>query len=87
MDDQTATLKILSLFLVIVSIGAVATCLLTSWNLLRRKILVLTLLLGTLVIINYQTHLIMTRIVSLQSKGIIYNRRSHYFRCRHTRTR
>ena len=49
MEDHGAVVKIVSWFLLIVSSGAVAACLLTSWHLLGRKILVLTLLLSTLV--------------------------------------
>ncbi|RAH50649.1 uncharacterized protein BO95DRAFT_459129 [Aspergillus brunneoviolaceus CBS 621.78] len=48
MEDHGAVVKIVSWFLLIVSSGAVAACLLTSWHLLGRKILVLTLLLSTL---------------------------------------
>ncbi|RAL08249.1 uncharacterized protein BO97DRAFT_398567 [Aspergillus homomorphus CBS 101889] len=48
MEDHGAVIKIVSWFLLIVSSGAVVACLLTSWHLLGRKILVLTLLLSTL---------------------------------------
>lgn len=48
MQDHTAALKIVSWFLAIVSGGALAACILASWQLLRRKYLSFTLLLVTL---------------------------------------
>lgn len=49
MADHSAAIKVVSLFLAIVSIGVVTTCILTSWLLLGRRFLVLSLLLGALV--------------------------------------
>ncbi|KAB8229715.1 hypothetical protein BDV23DRAFT_171475 [Aspergillus alliaceus] len=49
MEDNSAAIKIVSWFLLIVSTGAVATCLITSWHLFKRRTLVVALLLSTLV--------------------------------------
>ncbi|KAE8350628.1 hypothetical protein BDV28DRAFT_35225 [Aspergillus coremiiformis] len=48
MEDHSAAIKIICWFLLIVSAGAVGTCLLTSWHLFKRKTLVVALLLSTL---------------------------------------
>lgn len=52
MENHSAAVKIVSWFLAIVSVGAVATCLLVSRHLLRKKWLSFALLFGALVLLS-----------------------------------
>ncbi|KAI9041299.1 uncharacterized protein KD926_007253 [Aspergillus affinis] len=47
--DHSAAIKIISCFLLITSSGVVAACLIASWQALRRKLLIVTLLIATLI--------------------------------------
>lgn len=53
MEDHSAEIKVISCFLMITSCGVVAACLITSWQALRRKFLIVTFLIGTLVMDSY----------------------------------
>ncbi|KAK1139857.1 hypothetical protein N8T08_011102 [Aspergillus melleus] len=49
MEDHSAAIKVISCFLLISSSGVVAACLIASWQALRRKLLIVTLLIATLI--------------------------------------